>query len=81
VLSRTAIHAPGGWALIENLPHVLSGDRATVGFSTTVIPSPEDKNIRFSLREAFRSVWDAAALRHDWLRSRQQVESNFGFAQ
>jgi len=39
VFSRTAIHAPGGWALIENLPNVLTGDRATVGLSSTVTPS------------------------------------------
>jgi hypothetical protein len=62
VLSRTAIHAPGGWALIENLPHVLSGDRATVGFSTSVIPSPEDKNIRFSVRSSPREPNAAACL-------------------
>jgi len=80
VLSRTAIHAPGGWALIENLPNVLSGDRATVGFSTTVIPSPEDKSIRFSLREAVRSVWDAALLRSRRVRP-QHVNVNLGFAQ
>src|ERR1700730_2907391 len=35
VFSRTAIHAPGGWALIENLPNVLTGDRVTVGLSST----------------------------------------------
>ncbi len=39
VFSRTAIHAPGGWALIENLPNVLTGDRITVGLSSTVTPS------------------------------------------
>ncbi len=80
MLSRTAIHAPGGWALIENLPNVLSGDRATVGFSTTVIPSSEDKSIGFSIREAFRSVWDAALLRSREVRPRH-VKANLGFAQ
>ena len=80
MLSRTAIHAPGGWALIENLPNVLLGDRATVGFSTTVIPSPEDKSIRFSLREAFRSVWDAVLLRSYGGRP-QHVKVNLEFAQ
>jgi hypothetical protein len=43
VFSRTAIHAPGGWALIENLPNVLTGDRVTVELWSTEIPSPEDK--------------------------------------
>jgi hypothetical protein len=43
VFSRTAIHAPGGWALIENLPNVLTGDRVTVESWSTEIPSPEDK--------------------------------------
>jgi hypothetical protein len=37
VFSRTAIHAPGGWALIENLPHVLTGDRVTVGLTSTYL--------------------------------------------
>src|SRR5260221_4835384 len=37
VFSRTAIHAPGGWALIENLPNVLTGDRVTVGLSSTYL--------------------------------------------
>jgi len=53
VFSRTAIHAPGGWALIEILPNVLTGDRATVGLSSTVTPSLKIK-LRFSLHE--RSV-------------------------
>src|SRR6266481_3903429 len=53
VFSRTAIHAPGGWALIENLPNVLTGDRVTVGLSSTVTPSLKIK-LRFSLHE--RSV-------------------------
>jgi hypothetical protein len=79
VLSRTAIHAPGGWALIENLPNVLSGDRATVGFSTTVIPSPEDKSIGFFIREVVRSVWDVALLRSREVG--QHVKVNLGFAQ
>src|SRR5260370_9958057 len=50
VFSRTAIHAPGGWALIENLPNVLTGDRVTVGLSSTVTPSLKRK-LRFSLHE------------------------------
>src|SRR5882757_3748142 len=37
VFSRTAIHAPGGWALIENLPHVFTGDRVTVGNSSAYL--------------------------------------------
>src|SRR5258708_36298033 len=37
VFSRTAIHAPGGWALIENLPNVLTGGRVTVGLSSTYL--------------------------------------------
>jgi hypothetical protein len=37
VFSRTAIHAPGGWALIENLPHVFTGDRVTVGLTSTYL--------------------------------------------
>jgi hypothetical protein len=43
VFFRTAIHAPGGWALIENLPNVFTGDRIVVGLWSTEIPSPEDK--------------------------------------
>ena len=52
VFVRTAIHAPGGWALIENLPNVHVGDPDQVGveLSTTGIPSPEDKSIGLSLR-------------------------------
>src|SRR6266481_8900715 len=48
VFSRTAIHAPGGWALIENLPHVLTGDRVTVGLTSTY-PLPQRQRISFSL--------------------------------
>ena len=48
VFSRTAIHAPGGWALIENLPHVLTGDRVTVGLTSTYL-LPHRKKHRFSL--------------------------------
>src|SRR6266481_5380330 len=44
VFSRTAIHAPGGWALIENLPHVFTGDRVTVGNSSAYL-LPHRKNI------------------------------------
>src|ERR1700676_2202729 len=44
VFSRTAIHAPGGWALIENLPNVLTGDRVTVGLTSTYL-LPHRKNI------------------------------------
>src|ERR1700724_3370703 len=48
VFSRTAIHAPGGWALIENLPNVLTGDRVTVGLTSTYL-LPHRKKHRSSL--------------------------------
>jgi len=48
VFSRTAIHAPGGWALIENLPHVFTGDRVTVGNSSAYL-LPQRQNDWFLL--------------------------------
>src|SRR5258708_38874670 len=45
VFSRTAIHAPGGWALIENLPHVLTGDRVTVGLTSTYLLPQKNKGL------------------------------------
>src|SRR6267142_1370770 len=50
VFSRTAIHAPGGWALIENLPHVFTGDRVTVGNSSAYL-LPQRQKISFSSHE------------------------------
>jgi hypothetical protein len=44
VFSRTAIHAPGGWALIENLPNVLTGDRVTAGFSSAYLLPQQTKD-------------------------------------
>src|SRR5882762_11599273 len=50
VFSRTAIHAPGGWALIENLPHVFTGDRVTVGNSSAYL-LPQRQKDRFLLHD------------------------------
>jgi len=57
VFFRTAIHAPGGWALIENLPNVFTGDRITVGLWSTEIPSPEDKALVSLARSSVYRVW------------------------
>ena len=56
VFSRTAIHAPGGWALIENLPHVLTGDRVTVGLTSTYLLPRKQKDC-FLLHGSISSAW------------------------
>ena len=56
VFSRTAIHAPGGWALIENLPHVLTGDRVTVGISSAYL-LPQRQKLNFPRHRIAFGAW------------------------